>query len=67
LEANFVRKLKKGKEKYKENLPFKCFNYGGVRHFVAKCPIKGKNKNNDESYKEKGDNNKSHFRKGNSL
>jgi len=66
LEANFVRKLKKGKGKYKGKLPLKCFNCDGVRHFVVKYPIKGKNENNDESYKEKGDKKKSHFRKGNS-
>ncbi|XP_059065205.1 spindle pole body component 110-like [Cryptomeria japonica] len=29
-EANFVRKLKKGAGKYKDKLPFKCFNCGKI-------------------------------------
>ncbi|XP_043696877.1 uncharacterized protein LOC122647574 [Telopea speciosissima] len=41
-EINFVRKLKRGKDKYRGKLPFKCFNYGGVGHFAAKCPHKDK-------------------------
>ena len=54
MEANFVRKIKKGKGKYKEKLPFKCFNRSGVGYFIAKCPLKGKNKKNNESYRENG-------------
>lgn len=37
-EAHFLRKLKKGSRKYKVKLPSKCFNYGKVGHFAAKCP-----------------------------
>ena len=38
MESHFVRKIKKGSEKYKGKLPFKCFNCGKVGHFVDKCP-----------------------------
>lgn len=45
MEAYFVHKLKKGaKGKYKVKLPFKIFNYGDVRHFVAKCMYNEKRK-----------------------
>jgi hypothetical protein len=37
-EAQFVRKLKRRPRKYKGKIPFKCFNCGRMRHFVAKCP-----------------------------
>ena len=33
-EANFIRKLKKGYSKYKEKLPFKCFNCGKIGNFA---------------------------------
>lgn len=36
----FVRKLKRGSDRYKGKLPLKCFNCGKVKHFVAKCPHK---------------------------
>jgi hypothetical protein len=45
--ANFVRRIKKGTDKYKGMLPLKCFNCDGVGHFVNKCPYK-KNKVNEE-------------------
>ena len=50
-EANFARNIKKVSRKYKGKFPFKCFNYGEVGHFVAKCPYKGKNKEEDSSSK----------------
>ena len=39
-EAKFVKKLDRGSGKYKGKLPFKCFNYGRVGHYAAKCPHK---------------------------
>jgi hypothetical protein len=36
-EANFVRTLKRGIDKYKGKIPFKCFNCGRVGHFSSKC------------------------------
>ena len=45
LEVNSIHKLKKGtKGKYKEKFQFKCFNYGGIGHFIAKYPHNKKNK-----------------------
>ena len=37
-EANFIKKLQRGSGKYKNKLPFKCFNCGKVGHFQKKCP-----------------------------
>jgi hypothetical protein len=45
-ESNFFKKLERGSGKHKGKLPFICFNYVKVGHFVAKCPYK--NKNNEE-------------------
>ncbi|XP_043716271.1 uncharacterized protein LOC122664495 [Telopea speciosissima] len=62
-ETNFVRKLKRGKGKYKGKLPFKCFNFGGVGHFAAKCPHKGKDADEEpKQFKKK----KTFFKKGKS-
>ena len=47
-EANFVRKLKKGSNKYKGKLPFKCFNYGKIGHYSKRCPYLEKEDSNDE-------------------
>lgn len=55
MEANFIQKLKKGKGKYNGKLLFKCFNYGDVRHFAAKCPFNKKNKIDEGLYRERGD------------
>jgi hypothetical protein len=44
---NFVRKLKRGTNKYKGMLPLKCFNCDGIGHFSSKCPY-AKNKGSDE-------------------
>jgi hypothetical protein len=38
MEAHFVRKLKKGSEKYKSRIPFKCFNCEKLGYFVDKFP-----------------------------
>ena len=40
IEEKFVRRLKKGSNKYKGKMPFKCFNYGKIGHFASKCPHK---------------------------
>ena len=61
-EANFVRKLKRGKGKYKGKLPFKCFNCGGIGHFISKCPYSKTDKGDQESYFEKNHKMKSHVR-----
>jgi hypothetical protein len=57
---NFVRKLKKGTNKYKGMLPLKCFDYGGIVHFVSKCPHKNKYIDEKEAYKRE-----KKYRKGN--
>jgi hypothetical protein len=45
--TNFVRKLKRGTDKYKCMLPLKCYNFGGTSHFASKFPY-SKNSDNDE-------------------
>jgi len=46
-EDNFVRKAKRRTSKYKDNIPFKWFNFGEVGHFYNKCPY-AKNENINE-------------------
>ena len=46
--ANFVRKLKKGTNKYKCMLPLKFFNCGGIGHFASKFPHKNKYSDEEE-------------------
>ena len=37
-EVNFVKKLQRGFGRFKGKLPFKCFSYGRVGHYAARCP-----------------------------
>jgi hypothetical protein len=53
IEANFVRRLKKGSGKYKGKLPFKCFNCGKIGHFLSKCPQKRKDQTYGDEEKHK--------------
>jgi hypothetical protein len=53
IEANFVRRLKKGSGKYKGKLSFKCFNSGKIGHFTSKFPYKRKDYTYDNEEKHK--------------
>eukprot|EP00253_Pinus_taeda_P032890 PITA_32890 len=41
-ESNFVKNLQQGSGIFRGKLPFKCFSYGRVSHYAAKCPHKDK-------------------------
>jgi hypothetical protein len=47
-ETNFMIKIKKGSGKHKGKFPFKCFNFGKIEHFVAKCPYAKNEGSNNE-------------------
>jgi hypothetical protein len=51
--VNFVRRLKRGTDKYKGMLPLNCFNCDGVGHFANKCPYKKKKGNEEYDSKNK--------------
>lgn len=36
--VNFIKNLRRGKGKYKRNLPLKCFNYRDIGYFTSKYP-----------------------------
>jgi hypothetical protein len=46
--SNFMKKLKKGTDKYKGKIPLICFNCGKIRHFANKCPHPKQNESDDE-------------------
>ena len=49
-----MKKLQKGRGKYKGNLPFKCFECGKIGHFASKCPYKeNRDSGDDEDHEEK--------------
>ena len=50
-EPNFVKNLQWGSGRFKGKLPFKCFAYGRVSHYAAKCPHKYKLDKGKESAK----------------
>ena len=63
-EANFVKKLQKGSGKYKGKLPFKCFNYGIIGNFQAKCPYpKEDSEDEDDKNKQYKKKRKLHYKK----
>lgn len=41
IEANFVRKLKRGIDKYKGMFPLKCFKCGNIGHYASRSLKRG--------------------------
>lgn len=39
-ESNFVKQLQVGTHKFRGMLTLKCFSYGRVHHYIARCPYK---------------------------
>jgi hypothetical protein len=56
-EAQFMRKLKRGSDKYKGKPPFKCFNCGREGHFIAKFPYEKREDNGDEDSNDEAEHN----------
>lgn len=52
VEANFVRRWKKGSKKHKRKFPIKCFNCGSIGHFSSICTFR------EDNYKRSNDDNK---------
>jgi len=67
MEVHFIRKLKKGgRGKYKCKLPFKCFKCACIGHFAIKYPYGEKEKEDEDSHREKCNwKKKSHFKSDN--
>src|SRR5271156_3622182 len=53
IEALMVRRMQRGKGKYKGKLPLVCFNCKKIGHFAARCPNKRKDDRSDNRYFEK--------------
>jgi hypothetical protein len=51
--ANFVKRLKRGTEKYRGKIQLICFNYDSIGHFYNKCPHKKKKRNEEYDSKRK--------------
>jgi DNA-directed RNA polymerase subunit N (RpoN/RPB10) len=54
--ANFFQKLKRGTRKCKGMIPLKCFNCGGIGHFMSKFPHKNKENDEEQDTKQKNKN-----------
>ena len=66
-EANFVIKLKRGTNKFKGKLPFKCFNCGKIGHFSFKCPYAKGSQSDQEEETPKKEKKHQKIHKGNFL